>query len=120
MLEYLKESIIGFAKGMPYEEILFIVALLCIYNISKFRVKLLKTGKLLLKGIGEILATIVVTPVTIIVVALDILVSICTVVLTICTGVITVIMLTLTLFKDLLQDLTTYIVDNYGREFNDR
>ena len=120
MLDYLKESIIGFVGGMPYEEILFIASLLCIYIISKFRVKLIQTGKLLLKGLGEILATIVVTPVTIIVVTLDILVSICTVALTICTGVITAVMLTLTLFKDLLQDLTTYIVDNYGREFNDR
>ena len=120
MLGYLRESTMNYVKGVSYEEVLGMVALLSVYIVTKARVRLLKTGKLLLKGVGEILATLVVMPVTVVVVVLDILVSICTVALTICTGIITIIMLSLTLFKDLLQDLTTYIVDNYGREFNDR
>lgn len=78
--------------------------------------KPLNTLKILGNGLGEILATLIVMPVTVAVITLELVVNILTVMLTICTGVITVGILTVNLLKTLLQDLTTYIVKNYGEE----
>ena len=91
-------------------------AAIMILAFNTFKDKLIKTGRLLLTGIGEILAILVVMPVTVVVVVLDMITNILTVILTISTGVITVCILTVNLIKALLQDLTTYIVKNYGEE----
>ena len=83
---------------------------------NAFKDKLVKTGELLLEGIDEILAALVVLPVTVVVICLELIVNVLTVLLTICTGIITISILVVNLMKTLLQDLTTYIVKNYGEE----
>lgn len=120
MLGNLKEICANYINGMPNEEVLGIACLLTLGIVYTFKTKLLNTVKLIVSRLGEILAVLVVLPVTVIVIMLGVVVHLCTILLAIVTGIITVAILTCNLIKDLLQDLTSYVVDNYGRENNDR
>lgn len=116
MIEHLKELLIKFTSGMDAVAIAFMTSLLFIGVIHLLDDKIYNTIKIVLKGIGEILAILVVTPVTVIIISLDILIQAVTIILTVITGITTLIMRLLKLIKELLHDLSTYIVNNFGEE----
>lgn len=120
MLGYFKETFTNYIKGLPPEEVLGMACLLVVGIMHTLRTKLLKTSKLIFKRLGGILAVLVVLPVTVIVIVLGVAVQLCAITLTVVTGLITLVILLINLVKDLLQDLTSYIVDNYEEDTNDR
>lgn len=110
MLGHLKELFLKFTSGVDTVALSFIAAVLFIGVIHSMRDKIHKTIKIVLNGVGEILAILVVTPVTVTIIVIDMLIQAVTIILIVVTGITTLVMRLLKLIKELLYDLSTYIV----------